>query len=353
MGRVGGSHNVRSMSRRPRVQATAFVAAGALAPGLALLGPPADGDALEPDVEAVLRLIERFRWPALERLSVPAARREAEREARVLAGLRPRRLTVRDVTLSGAGGPLGGRLYVPARAAPGGPLLLYFHGGGWLFGSPGTLDTVCRFLAWHAGIRVLSSSYRLAPEAPFPAAAEDAIAALEWVRGHAGGLGSDPRRIAIGGDSAGAGLATVAAREGGDAAAVQLLLCPITDLSREHPSYAEFAHGPVLGASQMRWFREHYLTHEEDACDPSASPLLAAELAHSPAAYVAVAGFDPLRDEGLAYADRLRAAGVTLALAYHPRLPHAFVEFAGVSRSSRAALVDAGRWLRAALHTRL
>jgi acetyl esterase len=200
-------------------------------------------------------------------------------------------------------------------------------------------------LARHGRVRVLSASYRLAPEHRFPAAVEDARASLDWAGSNRSGLGGDP--LGVGGDSAGATLATVVAREAGDAVAFQLLLYPITDLSREHRSYETFADGPILTARQMRWFRSHYLAREADASDPRASPLLAPSLAGMPPAYLALAGFDPLHDEGAAYGERLREADVELTLADHRGQAHAFAELASASRSARTALLQACGWLRA------
>lgn len=207
-------------------------------------------------------------------------------------------------------------------------------------------DTLCRWIAREARVRVLSISYRLAPEAPFPAALEDAHSALRWVHEEAAGLGADTGRIAIGGDSAGANLAASVAREASGSLAAQFLLYPITDVSREHPSYAT-AGGPALSGAQMRWFRGHYLRRESDAMDARASPMLAGDLRGLPPAYVVVAGHDPLRDEGLAYAARLSEAGVLVTVAYHARQAHGFADYAAVVPSARAALREACHWLRA------
>jgi acetyl esterase len=306
----------------------------------------ASTEGLEPDFANVLRLIDRLRWPALERLSLPDARREFHRQQRVLAPRRPRVAAVRDMTVSGSEGPLDARLYVPPHAPETGSLLLYLHGGGWLLGCAEDSDALCRLIAREAAVRVLTLSYRLAPEAPFPAAVDDAHSALRWVRREAGALGADPPRVIVGGDSAGANLAAAVALEAAGPPAAQLLLYPITDISREHASYAT-ADGPVLTAAQMRWFRGHYLVRESDALDPRASPLRAEDLNRLPPTYVAVAGHDPLRDEGLAYAARLQDAGVPVTLAFHSRQAHGFGDFAAAVPSARTALRDACRWLGA------
>jgi acetyl esterase len=291
----------------------------------------------------LLALLDRFAWPDFVDLDPEAARREVEREARAFAPRPDRRVSVTALDLPGPAGPLPARLYVPAGAAPRGPLLLYLHGGGWVFGSPAGYDGVCRFIARHAHLRVLSASYRLAPEHPFPAAVEDAQAALDWTLANAEALGAN--RIGVGGDSAGGNLATVAAQARRRELAFQLLVYPVTDLSREHPSYATFAGGPLLTAAQMRWFRGHYLRSEDDARDPRASPLLTGDLSGMPPTYVALAGFDPLHDEGAAYAASLEEAGVHTTVAPNPGQPHAFVELTRASPSARAALAQACRWL--------
>ena len=328
----------------PRLQGTALALAATFAQRRERR--TAEAGALEPDWAVVLRLLDRLGWPVLHELPVAESRGEVEREARVLLGPRPPAVPVRELAVAGAAGPLPARLYVPGDAEPRGPLLLYLHGGGWVFGSPASIDIACRHLARAARVRVLSCSYRLAPEARFPAAVDDALAAFEWSRRSAASLGADPARLIVAGDSAGANLATVVAREAGEGPIGQLLLYPIADLSREYRSYREFSDGPVLDAPGMRWFRSHYLGRDGDASDPRASPLLASDLTGMPRAYIAIAAHDPLRDEGLAYAERLRAAGVPVTVALHRRQPHAFADFAGVIPTARAALLHAARWLR-------
>jgi acetyl esterase len=302
-----------------------------------------DGRTLEPDVVVLLRLLDRFGWPDFADLDPASAREEIEREARVLGPRRGRGVSVSHLDVPGPAGALPARLHVPSGAPPRGPLLVYLHGGGWVFGSPATYDGVCRFIARHAHVRVLSASYRLAPEHRFPAAPEDALAVLDWTLANAERLGAD--RVGVGGDSAGGNLAAGVARTRAERLAFQLLIYPVTDLSREHPSYAAFAGGPLLTAAQMRWFRAHYLSTEEDALDPRASPLLADDLTGIPPTYLALAGFDPLHDEGAAYAARLREAGVDTTVAPNPGQAHAFAELTRASPTARSALAHACRWL--------
>ena len=329
-----------------RRQAAAVRAAGALPVVVArrLTGPAPDRGAgpLEPDLALLLRLVGRLRWPDLERMSAPAAHAESRREAAVLAGRRLR-ADVRALQLPGPAGPLAGRLY----AAGGDSLVVWLHGGGWVLGDHDTHDALYRRLARASGASVLAVDYRRAPSAPFPAAADDAVAAVRWAHAHAAELGADPLRIGVGGDSAGGNLAAVAALALRDAVAFQVLLYPVTDVSREHPSYAEFEDGPWLTAGLMRWFRAHYLPDAAAARDPRVSPLLAPDVAGVPPAYVGIAGHDPLRDEGLAYGRRLEQAGNEVLLDVLPAQLHGYAELAGVSRSARAATARAARWIRA------
>jgi acetyl esterase len=298
-------------------------------------------------VALVVTLSSRLAWPELERVGVRGARKEAEREAWVLTGRRVRGVSVEPLAVTSRAGSLEARLYRPHGGSPAGPLLVYLHGGGWVFGSPSTHDGLCRLIARHGRLAVLSCAYRLAPEHPFPAPVEDAVEALAWARREAATLGVDRARIAIGGDSAGGNLAAVAAALSEEPVWRQLLLYPVLDLSREHDSYRS-ADGPVLSAAQMRWFRSEYLAQPEDAADPRVSPLLAEDLSRVRRTYLAIPHFDPLRDEGCAYAERLRRADVDVTVSFSAAQPHAFAEFAGVCRSARAELLTACHWLRAA-----
>jgi acetyl esterase len=336
-----------SVWHRPRFQRLALGMAGALPNALhrLLSGPGRElgGRRLAPDVELMLGLHERFEWPDYVGMPAPEVRWRTELEALRFSWRPVPGVKVRELSVPSPAGPLAARLYLPRRAADGGPLLLYFHGGGWMSGSPATHDSRCRFIARHAGIRVLSSSYRLAPEDRFPAAVDDARAALEWALGNAASLSAG--RVGVGGDSAGGNLAAVLAREGRGRVAFQLLIYPVIDLSREHPSYATFAEAPFLTAREMRWLRDLYLTGEEDAHDPRASPLLADDLSGLAPAYLALAGFDPLYDEGLAYGARLREAGADVTLALNEGQVHGFAGIIDACPSAREALRAACHWL--------
>ena len=218
---------------------------------------------------------------------------------------------VEDVEVDGAEGPLPARVYRPERRGPV-PTLVFFHGGGFVIGDVAAYDHQCRTLCAEVGAVVLSVDYRLAPEHPFPAAIEDALAAVRWAALHVSRLGGDPHRLAVGGDSAGANLSTVVAQElrgPGPRLAAQLLLYPGTDFVTSFPSHAANGQGRLLTATDLEWFRSEYLADGGDPGDPRVSPALADDLSHLPPAVVATAEYDPLVDDGDAYAARLGAAG--------------------------------------------
>nr|WP_321986806.1 alpha/beta hydrolase [uncultured Lichenicoccus sp.] len=252
----------------------------------------------------------------LERQTVGEAR-DAYRQSCASLGLRPAAELVVEAHASGSGLPL--RLYRPLAEADGAlpACLLYLHGGGWVIGDLDTHDGICRTLALRSGCLVVSLDYPLAPEHPFPAAIEGVVETIGWLRDAAPALGFDPLRFAIGGDSAGANLATVAClllREAGEPMPVlQLLFYPATDLRAGSGSYARVTEGVLLTAARSRWFLQHYLSEPGQTQDWRASPLLAPSLAGLPPAWILTVGHDPLRDEGTAYAKRLEEAGVVIA----------------------------------------
>jgi acetyl esterase len=310
-----------------------------------------DGQELDPEVQLSLALLRLSRRPSYESLPVPEAREEIRREAAVFAGSRRRMASLEQLSVPGPAGALDARLYVPDGAPAPSPLLVYYHGGGWVLGDLDTHDAPCRFLAQEGRVRVLSIHYRRAPENPFPAAVEDALASFRFALEYAERLGADPQRAGVGGDSAGGNLAAVVARlsaeDGGPAPAFQLLIYPVTDLSEKRPSYRLFSEGFFLTERQMDWYRDHYLPNDEAARDPRASPLLASDLAGGPPAHVAIAGFDVLRDEGEEYARRLEAHGVPVTVSRHTGLIHGFCNATGVGRSSRRAMLQVAAELRA------
>ncbi len=279
----------------------------------------------------------------------------------VLAGMAayPERMSsTEDRAVAGSGIPV--RVYrpdTPETEAPETeaslPVVVYFHGGGWVVGSVTTHDAFCQQLSTRVPAVVVSVGYRLAPEHRFPAAVEDAVAATSWVSDHAGDLGADPRRLAVAGDSAGANLAAVVARKARDGSgtsiAYQLLLYPPTDMTMSCASHRENAVGYLLTAEMVAWFREQYLSGGANLRDPDASPLFAADLAGLPPALVVTAEFDPLRDEGEAYAARLREAGVKATLRRYDGAIHGFMLLDGIFDAARAAQDETVAALRRAL----
>jgi acetyl esterase len=317
--------------------------------------PTIDGQQLAPDIHALLwldRLV--YDGGATEVRSAEVKRAERLKEARIVAH-RPRIPVARveAVAIPGPAGTIDARLYVPEEAGETSPLLVYFHGGGWVIGGLDTHDDPCRFLASHAGVRLLAVDYRLAPEHPFPAAAEDALAAYEWTTGNAEQLGAEPDRIGVGGDSAGANLAAavclMARDAGGPLPAMQLLIYPVAETAGTAPSRRTFGDGFLLTRGDINWFEDHYLPPGVDRQDPRVALLNATHLRGLPLAYIATAGFDLLRDEGEAYAQRLREAGVRVALRRHPGLIHTFLNLTAICPTARAAAHEAAGALRMGL----
>jgi acetyl esterase len=315
-----------------------------------------DGLTLEPDVQLLLALMARRRDPPIESFPPPVAREVVRRQSDLYAGREVPVGEVRDLQIDGAVGPIGARHYAPAEAGGPQPLIVYYHGGGFVICDLETHDAPCRLLCRHAGAHVLSVDYRLAPENPFPASVDDCQAALHWAFEHVEELGADPSRIAVAGDSAGANLATVVchlARKGESPMPhFQLLIYPVTDFVNALPSRDMFAEGFFLTKSEMDWFHEHYCTVAgADPADPRMSPGLVEDLSGLPPAYVITAGFDPLRDEGEGYADRLRDAGNKVVLRRFPGLIHGFINMTAASRSSRDATIEVAGAARGMLGT--
>jgi acetyl esterase len=317
--------------------------------------PRRDGQELEPDLHALLRLAKLFGEESVAAGRSPDQAREQNRaDAAATAGPPLPMARIEARSIPGPAGEIPARLYVaPAAAPPPRPLLVYFHGGGWTTGSLDTQDSPCRFLSTHSGAAVLSVDYRLAPEHPFPAAVEDALAAFVWAAESAPQIGADPARIAVAGDSAGGNLAAavglLARDRDGPRPAMQALIYPVTETAGRQPSRDLFAAGFLLTSADMDWFERHYLPEASMREDPRVSVLRAADLAGLPPAYVATAGFDPLRDEGEAYAERMHAAGVSVALRRHPGLIHGFANMTAVSRSARTAMLELAGALRMGL----
>lgn len=303
-----------------------------------------DGHPLAPDVQLILAGEARRAGGVVMNLSDPAVLRREQRKAAAIAGGRPVKVgAVRDLEIDGGAGKIRARHYAPA-LGEGAPLLVFLHGGGFVFGDLDTHDAPCRILCRHGGMHVLAVEYRLAPENKFPAPVEDARAALRWAQRHAAELGADPARVGIGGDSAGANLsaavAQLAAAEGAPPAC-QVLIYPAVDRTHPYPSLDLFADGFFLTRASIAWFHGQYSgapgTHDRD---PRLGPLHAESLAGLAPALVVTAGFDPLRDEGEAYAAALLAAGNMTVLRRFDSLIHGFINMVGVSPVCRDAVVE-------------
>jgi acetyl esterase len=261
---------------------------------------------------------------------------------------------IEDGELPGPGGALPYRIYRPQQgAAQPLPALVFFHGGGCVFGDIDTHDGLCRMLCTESGCAVISVGYRKAPEHKFPAAVEDSYAATRWVADHAAELGLDAHHIAVGGDSAGGGLAAVvcqlAATHHGPRLALQVLFCPVMDMRADTPSRKAFAEGYFLNQATIDWMLRHYCAADADLDDPRLSPLRAAQFSDLPPAHIHTAEFDPLRDEGEAYAKLLRQAGVATRYTCHAGMIHYFYAMAGAIPPARAALKEAAAAMREAL----
>src|SRR5881628_511366 len=290
-----------------------------------------DAMALDPQARAVLELIIKSGRPPYHQLS-PKEARQLFRETRPASTPVPPEIgVVRNVLAEGRHAAVPLRVYRPAGVAATTllPELVYFHGGGWVIGDLDTHDVLCRQLTAEAGVTVVNVDYRLAPEHKFPAAADDAWAAMRWTVAHASELGVDAGRLAVGGDSAGGNLAAVVALQARDASApaikLQVLVYPVTDVAAESRSYRDFAEGYMLTRESMRWFTAHYLAASGQATDWRVSPLRASSHAELPPALVVTAGFDPLRDEGAAYAAKLQKAGVRVDYVCYGGMIHGFV----------------------------
>jgi len=345
----------------PRIEHRILRIACGLPSGLnrALFGAPMqiDGQVLATEIQALVRLASLVRDESASsygKLSPQQARARIRAGAAAAAGPKRPLSAVTDLAIPGPAGTMPARFYEP----PGigiekRPLVVYFHGGGWTIGDLDTSDSVCRFLAATVPAAVLSVDYRLAPEHPFPAAVEDAWAAFRWAATDSARLGIDPARIAVSGDSAGGNLAAAvslqARDEGGPSPAMQALIYPVTDTLGGQPSRDTFAKGFLLTRADMDWFEHHYLPGADDRGDPRVSVLRSADLAGLAPAYVATAGFDPLRDEGEAYAERLREEGVQVTQRRHPGLVHGFANMTAISPTAEAAMSELAAALRSGL----
>jgi acetyl esterase len=295
---------------------------------------------LDPQLAALLEAGKDA--PKIEDQDPAIARQIYEERVRQLGEQRLEMAKVEDRRVPGTGGDIPIRIYWPTGATETLPVLVYLHGGGWVLGSLDSYDAVARRIAHGGGCIVVSVDYRLAPEHKFPAAVDDALAAFSWAVANAANIGGDPKRVAIGGDSAGGNLASVvsqtAASKDGPKPCMQFLLYPVMQQETSTDSYGECAEGYLLTRPMMKWFVERYRRTDADATDPRAAPLLAPSHAGLPPTLIACAGFDVLRDEGTAYARKLRQAGTPVRCRVFDSLIHGYFSMCEISEAARNAV---------------
>lgn len=312
-----------------------------------------DGRELALDAQLLLRLRHLSGAAGLAADTPGRSRALMSESTSLIEGRRIEPVRTRDLMIPGGDEPIRARLYVPDGLPDGSPLLLFFHGGGFVIGDLDTHDNLCRLLAKHSDVRVLSVDYRLAPENPFPAAVNDGIAAYRYCVENAVQLGVNPAAIALGGDSAGGNVAAVtahsAARHGESRPAFLLLFYPAVDASVRRRSRELFGTGFLLTDADMDWFMDHYCPDEAQRTDPRLSLHLAEDLGILPPTYLAICGFDPLRDEDMAFAERLAAEGVPVVVRRYDDLIHGYATMLGVSRRFREAVFEAVGALRTGL----
>lgn len=311
-----------------------------------------DGLTLGLDAQLLTEMSRRIGFSLVVNESPEESRAAMENGRYTLEGPRYKDIARENLAIDTTHGDLHATVYTPSHLSAPAPLLVFFHGGGWAIGSRNSYDSLVSFLAHHAQVKIMSVDYRLAPEHPFPAAFEDAVAAFEHAHRHADDLGVDRARIAVGGDSAGgqlaAVLAQVAARGEGPRPSHQFLFYPATDFTRRRPSRDLFADGLILTDRDINWFADQYAA-AADRSDPRLSPLLGEVDASIPPAYIVTAGFDPLRDEGERYAEKLRQAGAEVTLHRETDLVHGYLSFFAVAARFRTATLEAAR----SIHDRL
>ncbi len=342
----------RRIARRAREHL--LTAALALPPRVQrrLAGPPVriEGQTLDPEVQLLLRLQRLAREPSPDHADVARGRRVLDDQAAVMGGEQPVGVVVERQV-----GELPARVYLPTSLASSSdprPTLVFFHGGGFFAGGLDSHDAACRFLARESGVQVIAVDYRLAPEHPFPAAYDDAVAAYAWVVDHAEELVVDTARLAVGGDSAGGNLAAGVALHAARTRlplSFQVLVYPFTDPGSDSASSRRFARGLYLTQDFMDLAEDRYVPDPAERVDPRVAVLRADLPAGVAPAYVATAGFDPLRDEGEAYARLLADNGVTVELKRYPDLIHGFANVVGAGRTSRAAVAEMALKLKRAL----
>jgi acetyl esterase len=307
---------------------------------------------LDPSAAAVMEAFRAANRPKLETMSAPEARETSTAGRTVTQPDPPQLASVEDISAPTADGPVPLRVYKPVTLPKNGPapVLIFYHGGGWVIGDLDSHDVVCKQIADQAGFIVVAVHYRLAPEHKFPAAAVDAIAATQWIVDNAAKLGIDANRVFAGGDSAGGNLAAVVAiharDNGGPTLRGQVLVYPVTDLAMTHPSHSDPDTSVLLTHSLMRWFKDHYISGKADIDDWRASPARMENLKGLPQAYVITAGADPLHDEGVEYKDRLKSAGVEVTYNEYPGQFHGFWTMGKLLPEANKLTGEIAAWLK-------
>ena len=304
---------------------------------------------LDPQAKALLKSMEESDAPPFNACTPEEARIMYDQGSELVRGEPPEPHSIETLEIPGKGGLIKSWVYKPDEGKDL-PVLVFFHGGGFVIGSLKSHDTVCRSLCVEANCIVVAVDYRLAPENKYPAALEDAWAATQWIASHANSLGGDPYRLAVGGDSAGGCLAaavTLLAKESGAPKICrQLLIYPCTDMTRKFESHKTFAEGYRLTSDLIEWFYGHYFLKQDDIEHWKASPLYSTEFADLPAAFIISAGFDPLQDEAKAYAKKLAEAGVQTKHSHYAGMLHGFITMPGIMDKAKEALSECASELR-------
>jgi acetyl esterase len=307
------------------------------------------GRTMDPKAQIVGEFVKSIRVPGVFP-PLPELRQQLRTMVTLMDEPAPPLPRIEDLTIPGPAGAIPARLYAPSTGGAPLPVVAYFHGGGWVQGDLETHHGLCARLAHHGGVLVVAVDYRLAPEHKFPAAVEDSLAAYRWLRAHGRDVGADPTRVAVAGDSAGGNLSAVvsqlAAAGGTPVPTCQALVYPAVDFSLDTESHRELVDGHVIPRDRILFYMDHYLRGEADRADLRASPLRAASLAGQPPTLIVTAGFDPLRDEGRAYGERLRAAGVDVAYREYPGQIHAFVSLTKAIPQGLACTLEIAEYLR-------
>lgn len=307
------------------------------------------GRVMDPKAQVVADFSQSVRVPP-ETVPLPDLRQQLRTLVSLLDVPAPDLHEIRDISVPGPGGDIPARLYRPAGGSEKLPVLAFFHGGGWVQGDLESHHGLCARLALWSGAMVVAFDYRLAPEHKFPAGVEDCLAGYRWLRANAAELGGDPARVAVGGDSAGGNISIVVSQQTAAAGETppdfQLLIYPATDFAMDTQSHADFVEGAIIPRDRILWYMKQYLAGEQDKSDVRASPIRMADLSGQPPALVQTAGFDPLRDEARAYADRLVDAGVDVTFHEYPGQIHGFMMLAKAIPQGLEATREAADYMR-------